>query len=142
MLRPDYTCALVASAETRITPKAIKGKTIALTQPLSTCGYFVADTLLRQAGGALEHNRYRYLGRHDAVALAVIRGEFEVGALKTSIAESGLLPGFLLAANAKTIKVERLAQIRQALLEADTAVLATTYRASIEMFALATETIF
>lgn len=132
--RPDYTCALVAPAEAKQAQqgiRAIKGKTVALTQPLSTCGYFSADTLLRQAGGALEHNRYRYLGRHDAVALAVIRGEFEVGSMKTAIAkdhaglglvviaESAPLPGFALVANTMTIKAERFAQIRQALLEAD-----------------------
>ncbi|MDP1652995.1 MAG: PhnD/SsuA/transferrin family substrate-binding protein, partial [Rhodocyclaceae bacterium] len=131
--QPTYTCALVAPAEAKLAPQAIKGKKIALTQPLSTCGYFVADILLRQAGGALEGNRYRYLGRHDAVALAVIGGEFDAGVMRTTIArehvglglaviaESLSLPGSALVANAATVKAGQRVLIQQALQDADAA---------------------
>ena len=34
-----------------------------------------------------EANHYRYLGQHDEVALAVVRGEFDFGGLKTAIAQ-------------------------------------------------------
>lgn len=139
--RADYTCALVAPAESKLAardlknplknPMNIKGRKFALTQPLSTCGYLAADSLLHQAGGALENNRYRYLGQHDAVALAVMRGEFDLGSMKTLIArkyvglglavvaETAPLPGFALVANAATVSPERISQIRKLLLEAD-----------------------
>ncbi len=141
--RAGYTCALVAPAESKLAardpknplknPMNIKGRTFALTQPLSTCGYLGGDSLLRGAGGALENNRYRYLGQHDAVALAVLRGEFELGSMKTQIArkyaglglvvvaESGPLPGVALVANAATVSPERISQIRTLLLDADAA---------------------
>lgn len=137
--RAEYTCALVAPAESKLAardlknPMNLKGRKFALTQPLSTCGYLAADSLLHQAGGALENNRYRYLGQHDAVALAVIRGEFDLGSMKTPIArkyaglgltvvaETAPLPGFALVANALTVSPERISQIRKLLLDADTA---------------------
>jgi phosphonate transport system substrate-binding protein len=126
-----YTCALAVPAESTLSLKGVKGKKIALTQPLSTCGYFGTQGLLRQSGSTLEVNRYRYLGQHDEVALAVVRGEFDVGGLKTAIArkyahlglvvraESPPLPGLALIANRNRVSAERLAQIRQALLAAD-----------------------
>ncbi len=134
--RAGYTCALVAPAESKLAArdiKNLKGRKFALTQPLSTCGYLAADSLLHQAGGALENNRYRYLGQHDAVALAVMRGEFDLGSMKTLIArkyaglglvvvaETAPLPGFALVANAATVSPERISQIRKLLLDADAA---------------------
>lgn len=129
--QPSYTCALAVSAESTFSLKGLKGKKIALTQPLSTCGYFGTQGLLRQSGSSLEANRYRYLGQHDEVALAVVRGEFDAGGLKTAIArkyahlglvvraESPPLPGLAIIADSNRVSVERIAQIRQALLAAD-----------------------
>lgn len=131
--KPTYTCAIVALADAKLGPKDIKGKKVALTQPLSTCGYLSTDGLLRQAGATLEQNRYRYLDKHDEVALAVTRGEFDAGGLKaaigkkyahlglTVIAETAPLPGFALVANAGTVKGERIAQIQKLLESADAA---------------------
>jgi phosphonate transport system substrate-binding protein len=134
--RADYTCALVAPAEAKLKARdlaKLKNKKIALTQPLSTCGYLAAASLLRGAGGALENHRYRYLGRHDTVALSILRGEFDLGSMKTQIArkydglglavvaETKPLPGFALVANAATVSPERMAQIRKYLLGADAA---------------------
>jgi phosphonate transport system substrate-binding protein len=125
-----YTCALVAAADSRLDLKSLKQKRIALTQPLSTCGYFAAQGLLHQQGRALEENRYRYLGPHDTVALAVVRGEFDAGGVKTAIArkyahlgltviaESPAMPGLALVANSKRLSAQRIEQIRQALLNA------------------------
>ena len=129
--KPTYTCAIVAPADAKFALKDGKGKKIALTQALSTCGYLSTDGLLRQSGSRLEKNKYRYLGAHDEVALAVIRGEFDAGGLKTAIgrkyahlglaviAETDPLPGFALIANATKLKGERIAQIQQALISAD-----------------------
>lgn len=126
-----YTCAVVAPADAKPDLSRLKQRKVALTQPLSTCGYLSTDGLLRQAGSKLEDNLYRYLDKHDEVALAVIRGEFDLGGLKTAIgrkyahmglaviAESGPLPGFALVANAKTVSKERMDRLRDALVAAD-----------------------
>ena len=129
--QPNYTCAIVALAERKLSLKALHGKTIALTQPLSTCGYLSTDGLLRRASTHLEKNRYRYLDKHDTVALAVARGDYDAGGLKTAIgqkyahlglqivAESPLLPAFSLIANGARLTPERIAAIRTALISAD-----------------------
>lgn len=126
-----YTCAIVAPADAKPDLRRLKGRKVALTQPLSTCGFLSTDGLLRQAGSTLDDNLYRYLDKHDEVALAVTRGEFDLGGLKTAIgrkyahlglvvvAESAPLPGFALVANAKTVSAERMAQLRDALVGVD-----------------------
>lgn len=128
---PVYTCALIASAESELRIGQLKGRKIALTQPLSTCGYFSTDGLLQQAGRSLKENHYRYLGQHDEVALAVVRGDFAAGGVRAAIArryarlglvvlaETAPLPGLALVANGDTLSPERIAKIRQALLDAD-----------------------
>ena len=74
--QPNYTCSLIALADEPLELHNLKNTNIALTQPLSTCGYLSVNGLLRQHNSSCEKNRYRYLGKHDAVALAVIRGEY------------------------------------------------------------------
>lgn len=135
--RATYTCAIVALAERRLAAKDLRGKRLALTQPLSTCGYLATDGLLRRAGSNLEQNRYRYLDKHDAVALAVARGDFDAGGLKTAIgakyrhlglavvAESAPLPSFALIANGTRLSAEQIAGIRNALTGADATLRAT-----------------
>ena len=129
--QPMYTCAIVGLAEPPITLKALNNRHIALTQPLSTCGYLAVNGLLQEQGGSLENNRYRYLDKHDAVALAVIRGEFDAGGLKTSIAkryshlglqviaETPPFPGFGLIGNRRTLDDATLQAIRTALTSLD-----------------------
>lgn len=128
--QPSYTCAIVALAERKFALKDLRGQRIALTQPLSTCGYLTTDSLMRHAGGDLEKNRYRYLDKHDTVAIAVARGDYEAGGLKTAIgqkyahlglqviAESPALPSFALIANSDRLSPERIAAIRMALVGA------------------------
>ena len=131
--QPFYTCAVVALDERRLTAGNLRGKTVALTQPLSTCGYLATDGLLRQAGSTLEANRYRYLDKHDAVALAVARGDFDAGGLKTAIgkkyahlgltvvAETPPLPSFALVANGARLSADTIERLRTALVAADSA---------------------
>jgi len=126
-----YTCAVAVMADSPLTLRQLQGKRIALTQPLSTCGYFAIQGMLQQAGTSLDNNRYRYIGPHDEVALSIVRGEFDAGGLKTAIArkyahlglrvlaESPPMPGLALVANRNRLSAERVAKIRQALLEAD-----------------------
>lgn len=132
-----YTCSIVALSENKLTLKNQRNKKIALTQPLSTCGYFAADNLLRQTGTDLEANRYRYLNAHDAVALAVVRGDYDFGVLKTAIGRKyvhlGLktltetlpLPSLGLVANGARLSAETIERLRVAILEADSAVRAS-----------------
>jgi len=135
--QPFYTCAIVALAERKLAAQDLRGKTFALTQPLSTCGYLASDGLLRRAGSGLEKNRYRYLGKHDAVAQAVARGDYDAGGLKTAIGrkyahlglhivvESPPLPAFALVANGERLSPERIAALRAALIDAAPAQRAT-----------------
>ena len=114
--------------------KDLHSKKIALTQPLSTCGYLAADGLLRRAGTSPELNRYRYLNAHDAVALAVVRGDYDAGVLKSAIAlkykhlgltilaETAPLPALGLVANSSRLSAETVERLRAALIEADSAV--------------------
>ncbi len=116
--KAGYTCSLISLPENQILLSRIEDKKIALTQRLSTCGYLSVNWLLAENGSDLEKNQYDYLGRHDAVALAVVRAEFDIGGVKTTIAhkyehlgltilaETDVLPGFALVANKKTITPE------------------------------------
>ncbi len=131
--RTSYTCALVTFADSEISLDSLSGKKVALTQPLSTCGYLSANGLLRRHDSGLEQNRYRYLGKHDAVALAVVQGQYEVGGLKTAIGkkyahlgltileETAPLPSFALVANRKILTPELLNEIRHELIAIDPA---------------------
>jgi len=127
--KATYTCSIITDAELGVQRlQDLRGKKIALTQPLSTCGYLMTDVLLRKAGLRLADTRYRYVGNHRKVALTVVRGEADGGGIKTSIAHKyehlGIrflartppLPGFLLVANGATMTPGEIATIRTALL--------------------------
>lgn len=128
--KATYTCTLYAPLEARPTLKNLRGKKVALTQPLSTCGYLAVDGLLRKAGNSLENNRYRYLGTHDAVLQAVAAGQFDAGGAKTSVGEKYLplglaavaetphFPGFVLVANGQRVSAARIELMRRLLSEA------------------------
>lgn len=127
---PFYTCALAVLDKAAFNTKNMKNRTVALTQPLSTCGYFGTQEILHKLGSSLDVNRFRYLGQHDEVALSVVRGEFDAGGLKTAIArkyahlglivkaESPPLPGLAFVANVNRVSAERIGKIRNALLVA------------------------
>ena len=124
-----YTCALVTFPDNNFDFFMGEYQKIALTQPLSTCGYLSVNGLMREHGKSLEQNYYRYLGTHDNVALSVIRGEYDAGGLKTKVArryahmglyilmETPPLPAFALVANTKTLSGNTIAGIQAALLD-------------------------
>lgn len=124
---PLYTCAIVAPADKGLALEGLEHRKVALTQPLSTCGFLSTNGLLRERGSALSRNLYRYLDKHDEVAKAVVRGEFDLGGLKTAIgrkyehlglkilAESAPMPSFALVGNAATLSPEERDAIRQVL---------------------------
>lgn len=125
-----YTCALVHFAGDPL-PVDEQAECYALTQPLSTCGFLATASLLRDREVDLHQACYCYLGRHDQVALAVVRGEFAMGGLKTQIArqfahlglavlaETPPLPSFALVANQQTMTPNDRAQLQRVLLELD-----------------------
>jgi phosphonate transport system substrate-binding protein len=123
--KPSYTCAIISAGAPL--NNGLKGKKIALTQALSTCGYLSTDGLLHKVNSSLELNKYRYLGKHDAVAEAVASGEFEYGGIKTAIAknfehlgvkvlaETAPIPSFALIANGKRLSPSRIEALRSSL---------------------------
>lgn len=129
--KPMYTCALIGLADAPLQLNGLQGRRFALTQPLSTCGYLAVNGLLREHGSRLANNRYRYLDKHDAVALAVVRGEFDAGGVKTAIgkkyahlgvtilAESPPFPAFGLVANRATLPAQTMEAIQTALIKLD-----------------------
>lgn len=116
----SYTCSFVKFINNK------KIEKIALTQPLSTCGYLSVNNLLNNN---LENYKYKYLDKHDEVALSILRGEFDAGGIKTSVAKEyyhlGLeeisktldLPGFALIGNEKNLKKEYLDELKKILLD-------------------------
>lgn len=123
-----YRCVLVKFAKDSI-PLHVNSLKIALTQPISTCGYTKTKLLLEKKYHLnLDEAQYRYLGQHDEVALSVIRGEFTLGGMKESIARSYLslgleiletsehLPGFTLVVNTNTLTPEQIETIKKRLL--------------------------
>jgi phosphonate transport system substrate-binding protein len=126
--RTSYTCALVVFGNDKPSPETMQGKRLALPDKLSTCAEIGTGAILRQMGmslGVLERN---HLDRHDAVAMAVILGQADLGGMKTAIArkyaslglrvvaESPPMPGFVLVANRNTVPAETRRQLREALL--------------------------
>lgn len=120
----SYTCSFVSFISNRSSIENMIDKKIALTQPLSTCGYLFVNEVLNNFNTNIENNKYRYTGRHDKVALSVIRNEFKYGGLKTDIAEeythlglkeitrSKAIPSFVLVGNTKTLDSKTLTNIK------------------------------
>ena len=124
----SYTCSLVSFISNYSSIKDISNTKIALTQPLSTCGYLFVNNILKASNTNIEKNKYKYLGRHDKVALSVIRDEFSYGGLKSDIAEeyyhlglkeikrSKAIPNFILVGNAKTLEKDVIENIKKSMI--------------------------
>jgi phosphonate transport system substrate-binding protein len=124
-----YRCALVVFGGDSTSLRKLRGKRVALTQPLSTCGYLGTNAILRQhAGITLEETRYSYLNTHEAAALAVVGGEADAAGIKdefaikyaglglTIAAYSDWVPGLGLFANRTTLSDMEITDIRRILL--------------------------
>ncbi len=122
-----YTCALVSFADLRLEAIDPASRRVALTQPLSTCGFLATGLMLRRYGIELQTTPHDYTGSHSDVALSVVRGSHTLGGLKTDIArrhahlglvveaESAPFPGFVLAGNADTLPADLLGRLTAAL---------------------------
>ena len=129
--KPFYRCVLVAwGASYEPLSKLTNYHSFALTNPLSTCGYLSVSGLLRDAGHSLDEQPFSYLGKHDEVALSVVRGRFDYGGVKSDVAQSyahlGLdivaqtepMPSFALIANTQKLSASLQRSITDALLMA------------------------
>lgn len=122
-----YTCAMVTAFDGPTSVRQVR-RSIAFSQPLSTCGHLTAGYLLDRHGIKLEDLHHEYLGNQDQVALAVVKGNYEVGTIKTAVAkkytnltlriieETPAFPGFLLVANKATMTPDQISKIRKILL--------------------------
>lgn len=83
---------------------ALRGKTFAFGDRQSTSGHIVPRAMLLDAGVALEHFAdAAFLGRHDAVAAAVLKGEYDAGALMASVAARYAAAGLAVVAESPPI---------------------------------------
>ncbi len=127
---PWYRCTIVRAFDGPEILNNLSGP-VALTNPLSTCGYLSVAYLLKQEDIQLEQLPYSFVGSHDQVALEVIRGRYAIGGVKEMIAKKyhGLLlevmaltpplPGFVLVANRATLTEGDTIVLRTALTHAN-----------------------
>ena len=103
---------------------------IALTQPLSTCGYYQTSILLQQKYDIkLSQQYYRYTNSHTNAVTSVVLGEFDLAGSSDSyannyrnmgieiIAESSSMPGFALYANTETVDQQVIKNLRELMLK-------------------------
>ncbi len=127
----DYTCAIVHFADHPAHLVHVgRPHRVALTQPLSTCGYLAVERYLNQHQHSLESDlyEYTYAGSHENVAMGVILDDFDLGGVKTQIArryqhlglrvvdETDPVPGFVLVANRDTLATDFVDLIRESML--------------------------
>lgn len=125
-----YRCVLAKFALDKLPPNSLKNQSIALTQPQSTCGYFMGKQLLaKHFDTDIQTMKFDYRLTHTEVANSVVRGEYLLGSLKESmakrhaslgleiIAKSTLLPGFSLIANQATLSKMHIRQIQTLLIK-------------------------
>lgn len=122
-----YRCALSKFALDKFNPKdSIK---VALTQPLSTCGYYMTNRLLKDNFAiTLQNQKYDYTMSHTNALLGVMREDFLLAGSSLSIAQefkslgmeviarSELLPAFAIVVNTKTVTAEEIESIKEILL--------------------------
>lgn len=131
---PFYRCFLVRAFDTPADLKKIK--TIALTSPYSTCGYFGVKMILSKYGLDLDDYKYTFFQSHDKVAEHVLLKEYDAGGIKDSVYKryEGLLlkidgytnyiPQHVIVANKKTLTTRELDLLKEkftTLKEKDTA---------------------
>ena len=111
--------------------------TVALTQPLSTCGFYMTDKLLKEhLNIELKEQKFQYLMSHTKAILSVLGGENIIAGAKDTIvlkhktvgmeviAQSEPLPGLILVANTRTLSAKQIKQIKQTILNLES----TTYK--------------
>ncbi len=125
--KSNYQCVLSKFKEDTIDrSQTIK---IALTQPLSTCGYYMSNILLKNSLDInISQQGYKYTMSHTNALIKTLEGEFDIAGAKDTIAKqyeslgmeviakSNALPGFSLVVNTKTLSPEQINQLQKTLL--------------------------
>jgi phosphate/phosphite/phosphonate ABC transporter binding protein len=126
---PTYKSAIVVSKESGIKSVAeLRGKRFAFGSEKSTGSTLIPMAMLAEAGITLKYlSQYAYLGSHDIVANAVLKGEFDAGGMMESVvsefADKGIIaikisepiPQFPICVN-KDISPEFVEKIKEALI--------------------------
>ena len=123
----NYRCVL-AKFKDDIIDKSQTLK-IALTQPLSTCGYYITSILLSEKFDInISKQHYNYTMSHSNALIQTLEGKFILAGAKDTIAkqyetlgmeiiaQSHPLPGFSLVVNTKTLTQEQMKDIEKTLL--------------------------
>lgn len=103
--RKGYKCCIIAKKDSGFadTKKLKSVKKVALTQPLSTCGYLMTSEILEKHGVDLKKLEYKYVGSHSNSALSVILGESDIGGIKCDIAKRYLFHDIVIVDRSKTV---------------------------------------
>lgn len=126
---PTYKSAIVVSRNSGIkSVSELRGKRFAFGSEKSTGSTLVPMAMLAEAGITLNNlSQYAYLGSHDIVANAVLKGEFDAGGMMESVvsdfADKGIvaikisepIPQFPICVN-KDIDPEFVEKIKEALI--------------------------
>ncbi len=127
--RADYTGYIVTRRGGRIgSLQDLRGRTMAFGDPNSTMGYLVPRHLLVAAGLDLpDLGAYTFVPSHEDIALGVLMGEFDAGAISDDVYEKYRDQGLRVLENTPriaehlfiagpTVLDERVEKLRQALL--------------------------
>lgn len=87
--RPYHHSVIIAREDGKVSRlEDLRGKAFAFGDKLSTSSHIVPRMMLLEAGSDLKDlSYYAYLDHHDDVAMAVLKGEFDAGAVKESVAQ-------------------------------------------------------
>lgn len=123
----DYRCVLASYGGDKIDfSKQLK---VALTQPLSTCGFYMTHKLLQdQFNIDLHKQRFTYTMSHENALLSTVAGSFDLAGAKQDSAEnlanlgvkilakSKPLPNFSLVVNTDTLSAQQIATLQELIL--------------------------
>lgn len=86
---PYYRSAIIVKSDSSLKSiRDLKGKTVAFGPPLSTSGNLIPRYLLWDNGIPLQQLKaFANLKHHDAVAKAILKGQYDAGAVKDVVAE-------------------------------------------------------
>ena len=85
--KPTFQGKIIVRKDSRLESlKQLKGKNFAFGDPASTMSHLVPRYMLYQAGIKTDNlGRYKFLGSHDNVALSVLAGDYDAGAVKEAV---------------------------------------------------------
>ena len=128
--QPFTRSVIVTKDDSPITTLAeLRGRSFAFGSERSTSSHLMPRAMLDELGIKLHDLReYRYLGRHDSVAKAVLSGEFDAGGIMETVARQYMSQGLRVLQFSETManfnfsvgkKIDRAAKdsIKQCLLE-------------------------